>query len=236
MDNVLVVVGYTDYKYYTLPLYPRAYDELTYENKELLFVDENNYPEIATFPTGDRIASEIRAFGIREAKKRDFEWVLFLDVDLIPDPDVIQKLLNCNHPFVGGVTCTRGNPDGLIGHRYIDYKSLERIPLNDTKGERVIEIGGISGAMMMIHKSVFNKCDYSGYKGIYHYPNRTTCDDEWYCIEVHKQLGIRPQMHLGADSWHLNDDGYAYRYQEKPVKFERTKESIIFRGKEYVQR
>ena len=68
MEKILVVVGYTDYKYYARPLYPRAFNDLDWENKELLFVDENNFPEITSFPTGDRIAAEIRAFGIREAK------------------------------------------------------------------------------------------------------------------------------------------------------------------------
>lgn len=235
MQSVLVVVGYTDYKYMTRPLYPEAFNQIEYPHKKFLFVDENLMPDILEIPTGDRIAAEIRARGIEEAVNYNFDWVLFLDVDLIPDPDILTKLLSMNYPFVGGVTCARKNNRAIIGHYYESYKTLERLPIVPETEKEIIGVNGISGAMMLVHRDIFTKVDYKGYTGVNHIPGRTTCDDEWYCLEVYRKTGIIPKMHMGANSWHLDDNGLAYRYGEKPLPYKKLKNKIIFRGKEYEQ-
>lgn len=233
MKSVLCVVVYTDYKYYCRHLYPRAYNDLEYQNKELLFVDDTIYPELTSYPTGDRIAAQGRAFGIAEATRRGFDYVLFLDVDLIPDKDMLQKLVDADAPFICGVMAGRGQNKLPIGHRYKDWTSKERIPITDPLDGRILDIDGLTAGCMLVHRSVFETCDYTGYKGIEHYPNRTTCDDEYYSITVKEKLGLTGKMHTGANSWHLHTDGYGYRCNEERQPFEMTKQNLKFRGVTY---
>ena len=233
MPSVLVVVSYTDFKYYARPLYPKAYEDIDYPNKQLLFVDENNFPEITKFDSGDILCAEARAFGIEKAKEGNFDYVFFLDIDAIPDPDILTKLTESNAPFIGGTIACRGNADKLIGHYYKDYTSLERTEIQNIQGMGCVEVGGISGALMLVHKSIFNVCDYKGYTGVNHYPDRTTCDDEFYCLQVYEKLKIKPILHTGAKAWHLHEDGKVYRYKGEVEPYIREKNAIIFKGKRY---
>jgi hypothetical protein len=233
MDKVLVVVGYTDYKYVTRPLYPGAFLRLDYENKELLFVDEKIFPEILTFPTGDRIAAEVRAFGIKKAIEKKVDWVLFLDVDFLPDPDMLKKMLSLHRPLVGAAVASRGNSADVIAHTYKSYETLEREKIIVAEPFGIKEVGGVAAAAMLVHKDIFTKVDYTGYKGIYHYPGRTTCDDEYFCLEVYKKLKIKPVLDFNSRGYHFNDDGFAYRYPNVKAKYKRTRDVIIFKGKGY---
>jgi hypothetical protein len=233
MDKVLVVTSYTDFKYYCRPLFPRAFNDLTYPNKELLFITEKNYPGISKVGTGDVICGMARAYGIEYAIKHNFDWVLFLDVDLIPDPGIIEELLAAKHSFVGGVVATRGDSTKIIGHLYDSWDFKGRIPLNYRGKNGVQKADGISGAMMMVHKSIFKYADYKGYTGVDIYPGRTTCDDEFYCIQVQEKTRIEPFIQLNARSWHLHSDGYGYRWYGEKKAFRRLKNSIIFEGKLY---
>lgn len=233
MPSVLVVVIYTDFKYYARPLYPKAFNDIDYPNKTLLFVDENNFPAITTFDSGDILTAEGRAFGIEKAIEGNFDYVFFLDIDAIPDPDILTKLTEDNTPFIGGTIACRGNADKIIGHTYKNYENKERVDIPVVQGEAHLEVMGISGALMLVHKSIFTLCDYKGYRGVNHYPNRTTCDDEFYCLQVYEKTGIKPILHLGAKAWHLHDDGKAYRYRGEVQPYTREKNAIIFGGKRY---
>lgn len=233
MPSVLVVVSYTDYKYYARPLYPQAYEAIDYANKKLLFVDETNFPNITKYESGDVLCAEARAFGIEQALKDDFDYVFFLDVDAIPDSDILTKLVETGKPFIGGAIACRGNAEKVIGHTYKSYIGLEREDLPHVEGNALVEVGGISGALMLVHKNIFSYCDYKGYKGIYHYPRRTTCDDEYYCLQVYEKTGVKPVMHMGAKAWHLDENGLAYRYRGEVKPFKRERNKLIFEGRKY---
>jgi len=211
MDKVLVVIVYTHHKQYCRFLYPRIYEILDYPNKECAFIDEKEYPELLGQMTGEQRAAVGRQIGIEIARKKNPDWIFFLDVDTEPEPDAIQKMLAVNHPLVGALHAARGNPWHVIGHNYKDRKTLERIWL--TKDELVgyPEVDGISGGHLLVARGIYYRVDYTGYQGPHTIPFRFTADDEFLEIKIYNSLKIRPKVATDCRPWHYSDDGRAYR-------------------------
>ena len=98
MDSVLVIYVYTKYKEYCRFLYPKSFEMLDYKNKEALFIDEAEYPILTKQPTGEQVCSTGRQIGIDIARKKNPDWILFMDLDLEPETDTIQKRLKSQLP------------------------------------------------------------------------------------------------------------------------------------------
>ena len=211
MDSVLVVIVYTHHKEYCRFMYPKIFNLLTYENKSVAFVDEKNYPALNRFPTGEQRAAGGRQIGIDIARKGNYDWVFFLDLDTEPEPDAIQKLLAVEHPLVGGMHAARGNANHLIGHNYEDRKSLKRIWLRRDKMKNNPLVDGISGGHLLVAKGIIDRVDYSGYIGPATIPLRLTADDEYLEIKIYNSFKVRPKVATDCRCWHYNDDGRAYR-------------------------
>ena len=211
MDSVLVVIVYTHHKEYCRSMYPKIYNILDYKNKDIAFIDEKFYPELTREPTGEQRAARGRQIGIDIARKKDVDWLFFLDLDTEPEPDAIQKMLKVKHGLVGGLHTARGNPWHLIGHNYKDRKSLERIWLKkeDMKGTPTVD--GISGGHLLVARGIYQRVDYSGYIGPGTIPLRHTADDEYLELKIYDSLKIRPKVAIDCRSWHHSDDGRAYR-------------------------
>ncbi len=235
MDSVLVVILYTDYKYYCRPLMPRIFDDLEYSNKKLLFVTDKNCRGLSNKRTGEQVAAYGRNHGIAYARKQNFDWVFFLDVDTVADDDAIDKLLKADYPLIGGVHAARGNSTEIIGHDYAPFEELERISLNPKDQTGVIDVGGASGGCLLVHKSIFKRVDYSTYQGPRTIPLRHTADDEFLQIQIRKRLGVKPKLDLGVRTWHLSNDGFAYRWYGQKKKFTRNRDRIAFNKRNYAE-
>jgi hypothetical protein len=233
MNSVLVCIGYTDFKYYVRPLFPRIFLDLSYENKTPLFVTDKNYPGLSNFESGDIVTARLREFGVNYAVKHNFDYIFFLDVDAIPDEDIIEELMTVKSPIAGAVVAWRGDSTKIIGHNYRDRATLEREPLRFNRMYGTYEVDGTSGAALLVHKSVFTKVDYSGYKGVGTIPGRTTCDDEFYQIKVFNKLKIRPALNLGVRVWHLHSDGFAYQWYGQKKPFITKQDKIYFERRIY---
>lgn len=227
MDSVLVGVVYTDYKLYCRPLMPDIYNRLSYVNKELYFVDEKSFPDLKHYKIGEMVAAYGRNEIIRKARKENFDWVFFLDIDTIPDKDAIEKLLSVNHPLVGGLHTGRGLPYSIIGHNYSPPASLDRVSIDVGEGRGVIDVDGTSGGVLLVNKSIFTKVDYSNYMGPNTIPLRFTADDEFLQIKIRNMLHIKPKLNLDCKSWHLSDDCLAYQWYGH--------KEVYYRGENYIK-
>lgn len=211
MDKVLIIQVYTHHKQYCRWMYPKFAQSLTYQNKEIVLVDEKNYPDLITCQTGEERAALGRQIGIEIARKGDYDWLFFMDLDVEPDPDIIEKMLACKAPLVGGMHAARGNANMAIGHNYKDRKSLERTWLTRGQLTGMPEVDGISGGILLVARGIYMRVDYTGYIGPGTIPLRYTADDEYLLIKIYNSLKIKPVVATNAGSWHYSDDGRAYR-------------------------
>ena len=211
LDSVMIVQVYTHHKQYCRHLFPKMALSLTYPNTNIFFVDEKNYPALTRCETGEERAAMGRQIGIERARELDPDWLFFMDLDVEPDPDMIQKLLKVKHPVVGAMHAARGNANHCIGHNYKNRKTMERVWLKRGELHGTPEVDGISGGTLMIARGVYKRVDYTGYMGPFTIPNRYTADDEYLLIKIYESLKIRPKVATDAFSWHYSDDGRAYK-------------------------
>jgi hypothetical protein len=211
MDSVLVVYLYTSHKEYCRFLYPKVFDMLTYKNKTALFLDETRYKELRGLPNGEMRCAVGRNMGIMEARRKDVDWVLFMDLDLEPDPQTIEKLLAVKHGVVGALVAARGDPWQVIGHNYKDRKTLERIWLKPSDVDRNQEVDGISGASLMLARGVYNRVNYDGYVGPDTIPGRFTADDEYLQIKIYNSFKMKPKVASNCLQWHYDSNGRAFK-------------------------
>lgn len=55
---------------------------------------------------------------VEYAQREHADWILYLDTDIEPPPDLVSKLLALDYPIVGGdvpAYCLHGEPDGRFG-------------------------------------------------------------------------------------------------------------------------
>jgi len=211
MDSVLVVYVYTKHKEYCRFLYPKTFNSLTYKKKLAAFIDEKDYPQLRDLPTGEQRAAAGRQIGIEIGRKKNVDWIFFLDLDCEPDSDIIEKLLAVKHPIVGGLHAARGDSYHIIGHNYKNRKTMERVWLKRSDVDKNQYCDGISGGTLLVAKGIFNKVDYSGYQGPNTILGRYTADDEYFQIRLFEKMKIRPKVCSNAYSWHYHENGRAYK-------------------------
>lgn len=208
---VLVAVIRAGPKTYCNDFYPAFAQALDYDNKDIVLFDENNCPALKGDTLGETICANGRQCAVEYARKHGHEYIFFLDLDFLPDADLLDKLVENGNPLVGCLVSARGNPYQIIGHNYVGCRTMERAPLYFPDLVEGQEVDGISGAALLVHKSIFEKIDYTGYIGPDTIPGRYTADDEFYQLKIHEQLGIKPIIILSASGWHYNSDGFKYR-------------------------
>lgn len=80
-----------------------------------------------------------------------FEWLFFLDSDVIPPRDVILRLLKHNKPIISGIYYRRSPPEGIP----VMLKNgmwITQYPQNS-----VIEVDLVGAGCLLIHKSVLER-------------------------------------------------------------------------------
>ena len=217
--KVLIVVVRAGPKSYAFDFHPHFAMELNCPNSKILLVDEKNCKELRGETIGELIAAKGRHFGIEFARKHDFDYIYFLDLDLKPDPSLLNALLSLNYPLAGSLTAARGDSYLIIGHNNEEKPDYIRKPLYypDLKDGDMVD--GIGGCSLLVNKVIFRTVDYTGYVGPNTIPNRFTADDEYFQIKIWEKLGIKPKIIKSVGGWHYNDDGYRYRLLGKKEKY-----------------
>lgn len=209
--SVLVVSVYTHHKKYCKDLFLKVFNSLTYFNKLAAFISEDDCPQLRDLPTGEMRAAAGRQLGIEEAKRRDVDFILFLDLDIEPDVDVIEKMLAVDHGLVGGMCCARGNPYFFIGHNYANRKNFARIFLKDKDLSGNPYLDCVGGGMLLVARGIYNRVDYLDYLENPLLNGKFIGDDEYLQLKIYNSLKIRPKLCSDAFSWHYHDDGVAYK-------------------------
>ncbi len=182
MENkyrVLVGCPTSDYKSYCLEEYATSVKSLTYDNYDILLVDnskDDSYSEkikqlgINTIKAEyseraiDRIVSS-RNILRQSALANNYDYLLSLEQDVIPPKDVIERLLSCNKKIIAGVyfgTKTRQGETKLIpylGNSYQDkYKLLNPDIIMNNSGLIRVDYCGLG--CVLIHKDVLSEVEF----------------------------------------------------------------------------
>lgn len=103
---------------------------------------------------------------VRSALQHGFEWIFFLDSDVIMPDDAIPKLLSHNQPFINGIYKAK-KPGGFFWAAWMRTKIEGNSTVPDGVKEafapiatwdgRLISVDVIGTGCMLVHRSVFEK-------------------------------------------------------------------------------
>ncbi|MDP2907669.1 MAG: glycosyltransferase family A protein, partial [Nanoarchaeota archaeon] len=192
MPKVLVGCPTSDLKGYALERYIRGIKDLNYENFDILLVDNSKT---------DNYLKKIKKLGLPvvkgtyndSARQRiidsrniirqkvldgDYEYFFSLEQDVVPPPDMIQKLLGHNKKIVSGVYFTyqidKGINVGLtpVLRKKVGKDGLVIMSKEDVVQPRFMEVGACGLGCVLIHRDVLEKIkfrfseDYEGFDDI----------------------------------------------------------------------
>lgn len=226
LPRVLVSYVYTDYKAYVKDLPRTVFKRLTYPNKTYFMVSSVTYPEIERFPSGEQKVAYGRQLAIEHAREEGYDYILFLDADVVPPRAIIELLLACNEVVVGAAVAARGQENLFVAHNYIDREAGVRESITQDQANGVIPVDGVGVGCSLFSREAFMATDYLGYVGPGTTPGRYTGSDEFIFNKLFANTGMRPAALCSVTPWHLHEDGWAYRLWGKKLYW------IVFR--EYV--
>ncbi len=131
-----------------------------------------------------------------QALEHGFDWLFFLDSDVIPPPDAVLRLMKHDQPIVSGVYHRRSHPHG-IPVMLKDGQWIQNPPKN-----KLIDVDLVGAGCLLIHRSVLSslppqrpgkhwfdwRVDMKGVEGLQ--PGECMSEDFTFCIHA-KRNGYR---------------------------------------------
>ena len=197
LPRILVGCPTSFHKRYCLDEYARGVKSLTYDKFDILLVDNSKddlyFKDIknAGLPAVKGSFSESARQRIVDSRNilrqkvidENYDYFLSLEQDVIPMPDLIQKLLKHEKDIVSGVYFAYQKNNGInLGLKPVLWKKsgkdkLDIMPEKEVLGPRLIEIGACGLGCALIHKDVLKKVKFRfsrEYEGF---------DDMWFCYD-----------------------------------------------------
>ncbi len=89
---------------------------------------------------------------VKMGLENGFQWIGFLDSDVIPPNDAFLRLLSHNQPIVGGMYCRRSPPHGVP----VAIKNGNWLTQLPGPGQNpLVEVDVMGAGCMIVHRSVF---------------------------------------------------------------------------------
>ncbi|MEM4244785.1 MAG: glycosyltransferase family A protein [Candidatus Nanoarchaeia archaeon] len=202
MEKAKVLVGCPTsmHKAYCLKQYAEAVKKLTYKKYDILLVDNSENDEYlekikdegikAIKGPYHELAREriIKSRNIlRQKTIENYDYLLSLEQDVIPPPNIIEKLLSHEKEITTGIYFANNiMPDGSIAliplaYKLTDEKTLSMTPLSEGEvfKDQLIKIVSCGLGCVLISKNVLKKIKFRYEK------DSPAFDDRWFCIDAY---------------------------------------------------
>lgn len=201
--KILVGCPTSFHKEYALEQYAKAIKALTYKNFDILLVDnskDNNYFEkIKSFKlpvikgpyfksARDRIISS-RNLLRENVLRNNYDYFFSLEQDVLPPPDILQKLLKHNKKLITAVYFANNViPDKAtrelipLVYKLVNKENLDMRSLNEEelwKDQRLHEVVSAGLGCLLIHRDILEKIKFRYEKN--------TFDDRWFFIDCYEK-------------------------------------------------
>jgi hypothetical protein len=218
-----VLVGFIDYSDNNcFKLFSsKIFRSLTYKKKLAAFINDEIYPELRELPAGEPRAAAGRQILSEIGKQVKADYILFLDSNIEPDVDCIEKMLAVNHCIVGGLIASKNDASGVECYNYQSRDNLSRKWLK--KGYLVIDrsVDFVSNSFLFVATEILSRVDFSYLESIDFKKDKRVKPKEVFMLEVYKKWRIRPIIAVKCLCWNYAPDGWAYKFPDE-VKIWRT--------------
>ena len=200
--KVLVGCPTSDYKAYCLDEYANTIKNLSYDDYDILLVDNSKTNEYSkrikklglnvikdkyTESARERIVNSrniLREYAI----KNNYDYLLSLEQDVIPPKDIIEKLLRHNKKVVSGIYYIHNRmPNGnihlipLINILEDNKETMRTLNYSELNFAKLLKIFSCGLGCLLIHRDVLKEVKFRYVKEI------DTHDDRWFCIDLHEK-------------------------------------------------
>lgn len=210
--RILVGCPTSDHKAYCLKEYAEALKKLTYKNFDILIVDnsksrayskkmesmglkviKDDYRENAR----ERIVKSRNI--IREEAIKKYDYLLSLEQDVIPPPDVIEKLLKHEKEIISGLYFTyKTNEDKktAVPVLWTEDNGIRNLGEEEVMHDAVIKVEAAGLGCMLIKNEVLQKIRFR------YEEESAAFDDMWFCKDA-KEEGYKIFADTGVRCKHL---------------------------------
>ncbi len=220
--KVLVGCPTSEHKEYCLNEYINAVKGLSYDNYDILLVDNSET---------DRYCNKIKSLGINVIKDKylerardrivnsrniireyalnnGYDYFLSLEQDVIPPKDIIERLLRHEKDIVSGVYFTKYFINGafeikpLLWVNKEGFVSLQFIDDDSVKKEKLIRVDACGLGCILIKKDILEKVRFRLF------PDKSTFDDMPFCkdlndkkIQIYSDTSIKCKHLISGMDW-----------------------------------
>jgi len=209
--KVLVVGIVNPANEYCSQFFKKFYNKLKYRNKLAVFIDDDSYPQLRAIPSGEEREATRREIAIQYSFKKKADFILFMDCRIEPENDTIEKLLSYKKPVVGALTCFHNDSYFADVFNYKKSKFISRKWLKQKDFYSCLTVDFVSSKLLLIAKSIFDRVNFTEYKGFHNSPNAYQSVDEWLISEIEKRFKIKPLIASDCRPWFYHYDGFAYK-------------------------
>lgn len=202
------------------PLTRQALDSLTYPLKDVwLSYGDNPYYGFNVLTDGNSNVLHNYQKARQIFLSGSWDYLMTIESDMVPPPDVIERLLYIKADVAYSLYCFRGKLRRWSAYTELHPgwgTSLSAVPYEalDLFGQ-VVEVAGIGLGATLIKRRVLEKLDFHGIHGF-------ACDG-WFAIDCQKE-GFAQMCDTGLISGHIDGDVVIYPsidsdtlYRETPV-------------------
>ena len=202
--KVLVGITCSYHKEYCLEPFLQGLKELTYENKDILFVENSQHDEYFNklkslglnvikgpyYESPIKRISMSRNLLIDKAIKENYDYLFSLDQDTIPPKDVIEKLLSHNKQVTCGVYFSRTIVNNKVVLAPDVYKvipnsedesglpSMKWPDEEEILSNKLIQVVSCGAGCLLLHKDVIKKVKFR--------EDLEQFEDRRFCIDLYK--------------------------------------------------
>lgn len=175
---------------------------------------------------GNSLVYDAREKLVERLYQDNKDWILFLDSDMTPPPDMITKMLSHNMPVVSGMAFKRIPPFQPCFYTKLDidgsgHNIKPRLATALEFGDKgVLQVEGVGLACCLIRREVFDLLDAP-----YFFPIPNLGEDLTFCYKI-KQKKIPIIVDLTIDCGHVSEIPVSkFHYQEAYKQYKAIEES-----------
>lgn len=179
--------------------------------------------KLAMYQTDSVVIPKARNDCVAQAKKMNAEWLMFIDSDMVFEPNYVEMLLEHDKDVVGGLCVKRVPPfNSTVYFRQSNkmYVPLDGADPSALKLNSLINVDGTGTAFLLVRMSVFDKLEQPYFAMPEGAEGGVLGEDLYFCEKLDK-AGVEMYVDTGVMVGHLGEYPYTYLDRLSYLEYER---------------
>lgn len=141
---------------------------------------------------------------VKRLLKRGFDYIFFVDADMVFPPDALVKLLKQDKEIISGVYCARNKPFLPILRMWAEKDKKKALILVDYPRGKIFKVGATGAGCLLIKKKVLEDLKEPWFKW-----DDELSEDLYFCFMA-TQKGYDIWAHGGVECGHIAEQAFVF--------------------------